>query len=129
MNKTDIQSGIGQMDYDVVDNGSIELPVSTPATYEFVEPASYDPDAFESALDEHDFILFTPNTKLREDGEFYYYADLMTDHYKKVQVRIWKDSACVFPKDELPDKFEFARIVQAIETAFGDLKHDPREND
>lgn len=53
----------------------------------------------------------------------------MTDHYKKVHVRVWKDGACVFPKDDLPDKFEFTRIVEAFESAFGDLKYEPCEKD
>lgn len=125
MNKADIQAGMDQMAYELVDNGVLELPSSTPATYEFVEPAEYNPEGFEEALDEHDFSVFTATTEEREDGEFYYYVDVMTDHYKKVHVRVWRETACVYPKEELVDKYEFARIVGAIESAFGDLDHDP----
>jgi len=124
-----IQSGLDQMDFEMVDNGVLELPTSTPATYEFIEPAKYDPEGFGEAIAEHNFTLMTANTKEREDGEFYYYVDVLTDHYKKVHVRVWANTACVFPKEELPDRYEFARIVKAIEASFGELDHYIPERD
>jgi hypothetical protein len=130
MNKTDIEAGLDQMGFEMVDNGIMQLPASSPATYNFVGKAEYNPDAFEEALEDKGFSHLTANTDTREDGEFYYYVDVVTDHYKKVKVKVWADSACIFPKEEQPDTFEFARIVRAIEDAFGELEHDPQtEND
>jgi hypothetical protein len=122
--KDKLTAGMEQMGFKMVDNGVLELPTSTPATYEFTEPASYNPEAFAEAVEEYDFGLVGENTKEKEDGSFYYYVDVVTDHYKKVAVKVWKDSANIYPKEELVDTYEFSRIVHAIEDAFqAQLEH------
>lgn len=125
MNEADIQAGLDQMNYEQVDNGVIEIPSSKPARYGFVEPATYDPEAFKEACEEYGFSVFTATTEQRGDGDFYYYVGVLTDHYKKVHVRVWRETACIFPKEKLVDTYEFARIVRSIESAFGDLEHEP----
>jgi len=122
-----INAGMNQMGFEVVEHGRIELPSSTPATYEFTGKTTYQPDAFEDALDEHDFGVVGVNTKQKDNGDFYYYADVVTDHYKKVAVKVWKESANLYPKENSVDTFEFSRILHAIEDAFeSNLEH--REN-
>lgn len=118
---------MAQMDYELVDNGVLELPASTPATYEFVEPATYNPDAFEEAVDEYGFGLIDENSTQKDDGSFYYNVDVVTDHYKKVAVKVWRDSANIYPKEELVDTYEFSRIVHSIENAFeSELEHNDK---
>ena len=92
------------------------------------ESATYNPDAFEGAVDEYDFGLVGENTKQKDDGSFYYHVDVVTDHYKRVAVKVWMDSANIYPKEELVDTYEMSRIVHAIEDAFeSELEH--KEND
>jgi hypothetical protein len=57
-----IKAGMAQMDYELVDNGVLELPVATPATYEFQKPATYNPDAFECEIKSYDFGLVSIKT-------------------------------------------------------------------
>jgi len=123
VNNKHIKAGISQMEFEVVDNGVIKLPCSTPARYNFVGHAVYAPEAFESAVNDEGFTVISSDMEFHDTGEFYYSADLLTDHYKKVKIRVWEHSANIYPRNELPDKYEFTRILKAIETAFGDLEH------
>lgn len=124
--KETIEAAMSEMDYSVVDNGVLELPASKPAAFSFEGDPSLDVDALEEELESNDFGMLTPNHETREDGKFYCFVDVVTDHYKKVKVKIWNDTVCIFPDEELPDTYEFTRTVQAIETALGaDVEHDP----
>ena len=125
MTDTDkIEAGLAQMGYELVDNGHLELPMSTPATYVFTEAATYNPGAFAEAIEEYDFGIVGITTEQNDDGKFYYYADVVTDHYKKVAVKVWRDSANLFPKEDYVDTYEISRIIHAIENAFeSDLEH------
>jgi len=123
--ETDIESGLNQMDYEVVDNGVIELPSSTPAVFEFEGSSELNVETLESELDEYEFSMFTPTHDTREDGSFYCYVDILTDHYKKIHLRIWREQVCVFPKEEQPDRYELSRLMNAVESAFGaELTHE-----
>lgn len=128
--KADIGGGMGEMDFSMVDNGIMELPCSKPATFAFVEEPTLDVTALEDKLDGYDFGMFTPNYDEREDGQFYCHVEIVTDHYKKVKSKIWNDSVRIYPREDMPDTYEFTRIVHAIEDAFGaELEHAPVEED
>jgi len=119
-----------EMDYEIVDNGVLELPSSIPAAYRFDGEATPDVEALEKQLDEHGFALMHPNSETRDDGDFYCHFEVVTDHYKRVEVKSWNDTLRMFPREELPDTYEFARILHAIEEAFGaGLEHDPIERE
>jgi hypothetical protein len=119
-----IKSGLEQMYWEIVDNGTIKLPSSRPARYEFIEPATYRPDTFEEAVEQHDFTISSTHTELQppEDGDgFYYYTRVTTDHYKTVKLKIWRETCNVYPIEDPPDTYEFSRLLEAVETAFGEL--------
>lgn len=121
-----VDAALAQMGFEMVDNGVLELPSSTPATFRFDGQTELDVDAFEDALDERDFGMLSPSTGEKDDGSFYCYADVVTDHYKRVAVKVWNDTAAIYPKEELVDTFEVSRIIHAIEEGFGaELRHDP----
>lgn len=125
VDKKHIQAGLDQMDFRVIDNGTLELPSSTPATYKFTEPTTYNPEQFAEQIDGYGFstVGMTTNTK---DSDWYYYTDVLTDHCKTVHVKIWTDKANVYPKEDGIDTWEFSRILSAIEEAFGsELQHTP----
>jgi len=122
--KTDIESGLTQMNFEIVDNGVLKLPSSKPATYTFVGEPTPDINLLEKELDSHDFGLWSTNCETKNDGRFYCHFELVTDHYKRVKVKTWNDRVCIFPREELPDRFEFSRIVHTIENAFdSEIEH------
>jgi len=125
MTDTDkIKAGLAQMDFEMVDNGVFEMPASTPATYNFTEPATFDPNAFEAEIDDRGFSYIGKHSTEKDDGSFYYTVDVVTDHYKKVAVKVWRDTANLYPKEELVDTYEVSRIVHAIEEGFqSELEH------
>lgn len=125
IDQEEIEAGMDEMSYTLVDNGVMELPSSKPAAYSFVEPPLFQPEQLEEALDEHEFGMMTRQAEQREDGRFYCYADVVTDHYKKISVKVWNDSVRIYPGKEPPDTYEFTRIVKSIAATFGPLKHDP----
>lgn len=119
-----IEAGLEQMGFELVDHGVLELPSSTPATYAFTGETTYGPDAFAEALDKHGFSVVGVNTEQKDNGDFYYYADVVTDHYKKIAVKVWRESANLYPKKEHVDTYEVSRILHAIEDAFeSELEH------
>ena len=125
-----IESGLEQMDYELIATGNIELPTSKPATYMFTEPATYDPERFESRLRDKNFAVHNVNTKQKSDGSFYYFANVVTDHYKSVNVKIWQEECCIYRDEESPDLYELSRILHAIEDAFAaELAHSEPESD
>jgi hypothetical protein len=128
MEKAEIEGGLEEMNFTMVDNGIMELPSSKPATYEFVEESEYAPEQFEAEIEDVGFSIFTASTEQREDGAFYYYVDVLTDHAKRVKIRVWNDTVRIYPREEPPDTWEFSRIVQAVETAFGELQHAPEKS-
>jgi len=119
VSKPTIQAGLDQMDFEIVDDGHLKLPASTPARYVFASETELDPEAVELELDDYDFSILTPNHQWDDDGSFYYYVDVVTDHYKKIHVKVWQDRANLYPKEELVDTYEVSRIIHAIENAFG----------
>jgi len=128
--KEDFTGGMDEMDFSMVDNGfGLELPISKPATYTFQGETEKDVDALAYALADHDFTLHDVQHDEKEDGTFYCYGRVLTDHYKDVKVRVWNKKARVYPLDEEePDRWEFVRIVKSIEEAFGaELEHTPEE--
>jgi hypothetical protein len=126
----DIREAMAEMDFEIVDNGVLELPSSKPATFRVSGEATPDTDALEDSLDEHDFGLMQQVKNSRDDGRFYCHFHVVTDHYKRVRVKTWNDSVRIYPDEELPDTFEFVRIIKAIEDAFGvELEHDPQDGD
>lgn len=128
--KTDIQGGLDEMDYRIVDNGFIEMPSSKPAVFRFASDARPDMDALEEALAEHDFGLMKERSDVRDDGSFYSHFEIVTDHYKRVKVKAFDDTIRIFPREQLPDTYEFSRIIHAIEDAFGsEIEHDPLQTD
>jgi len=115
---------MAQMGFEIVDNGVLELPSATPATYVFTEAPTYRPDGFDAAIQDKAFGVIDVNTKQKESGEFYYYADVVTDHAKKLAVKVWTDSANIYPKEERIDTYEFSRVLHAIEDGFeAELAH------
>lgn len=90
MTDAKISSGMEQMGFEMLDNGVLELPTSTPATYRFVEKATYNPSAFADEIKEYGFGLVGADFEQQDSGEFYYYVDVVTDHYKKVAVKCGK---------------------------------------
>lgn len=128
--KADIEAGMAQMGFEMVDNGVIEVPTSKPATYAFTGETTYQPAVFEDELDTHGFGLVGVNTKQKDNGDFYYYADVVTDHYKKVAVKVWNDTANLYPKENTVDTYEVSRILHAIEDAFkSELEHKESTDD
>lgn len=127
--QSDIEGGLSEMKFSMVrSTPTLEVPSSKPATYTFQGDTSLDVDGLEAALDEYDFNLHRVNSGLREDGDFYCYATVLTDHYKDVRIKIWRETARIYPQDEEPDKWEMTRIVKSIEEAFGaEMKHTPEE--
>jgi len=120
---TKIEAGIQQMDFSMVDNGIVDLPTSTPATYTFKSPAEYDPDGFADEIESHDFGVMGITTEECTIG-WYYYADVVTDHCKRVAVKVWPRTANIYPKEDLVDTYEFSRILHSIEDGFnGELEH------
>lgn len=124
--RRDIRAVREQMEFEVVDNGVIELPTSTPGVLEFDSPAELNPDAFESALDEHDFVALDTFVESSDDG-FYYKTKILTDHCKDCVVKVWEHQVCIFPKEELLDTYELSRVIHAIEDAFGAGLSHPKE--
>jgi len=124
-----IKAGMEQMNFEMVDNGVMKLPTSKPATYTFSGETTYRPDVFADAIDEHEFSLIGVNTKQKNNGVFYYYADVVTDHYKKVAVKVWNNNANLYPKEKTVDTYELSRILHAIENAFkSELEHKQPNN-
>ena len=124
MDTEQITAGMDQMDFAIIDNGVLELPSSTPATYTFTSEPTYNPDGFTEAIENKDFGVIDVNTEQKDSGEFYYYADVITDHAKKLHVKVWQNRANVYPKEERIDTYEFSRVVHAIEDAFdSELEH------
>lgn len=116
--RTLVEKGLEQMGYEVVDNGVMNLPCSTPAVYEFATPSELDGDTFEENITAHDFTIY--DTFSREQGDQYLYsASVVTDHYKKVNLRTSHESLRVFPDEQPPDRYELSRILHAVEDAFG----------
>jgi len=130
MQSVDVTGALEEMNFEIVKvHKNFELPSSKPGSFEFSEPATLDVDAIESQLEDRDFTMFTPDYDTKENGAFYCYFTLMTDHYKKVKVRAWKNDVRVYPQEEPPDRYELSRIVQALESAFGaELTHEPLED-
>lgn len=127
--RDDIQGGLEEMDYEIVDNGVLQIPSSKPAAFAFSGEATPDEESLEHEIDEYDFGLMMNRCETRDDGQFYCHFDVVTDHYKRVKVKTWNDKIRVFPDEQLPDTYEFVRIIHAIEAAFGaDLEHDPIED-
>lgn len=119
-----IEAGMAQMGFEMVDNGNIEIPSSKPAMYAFTEPATYDPESFKEEIEQHDFGITGEVTTEKDSGEFYYFVEVVTDHYKSIKVKIWPDQVRLFPKEEGIDTYEFSRLIHAIEDGFGsDLEH------
>jgi len=123
-----IKAGMDQMGFEMLDNGVMELPSSKPAMYAFVEPATYDAEAFKAEIKDHDFNITGDVTTENDSGEFYYFVEVLTDHYKTVKVKIWPEKVRIFPKENGIDTYEFSRIVHAIEDAFqAELEHETDE--
>jgi len=116
---TDIESGLEQMSYEIVDNGALELPVSTPCAFEFLSDTEPDIDVFKETMKSHDFGLRESQLRTSNDGDFYYKAKVMTDHYKDCVVKVWKDTVRIYPREYQLDTYELSRIVHGIEDAFG----------
>lgn len=116
-----------QMGFELVDNGVLELPCSTPAVFKFVDEPELNSERFTEAIETNDFSI--SEELIREkDGEFYFKAKVMTDHYKDCIVKVWTDKARVYPREDDLDTYEFSRIVHAIEDSFGaELTHEPTE--
>ncbi len=128
--KDEIKDAMSEMDFEVVDNGVLEIPSSKPAVFAVEGDADPDIDALEDELKKRDFGAIQKRSKTREDGRFYCHFHVVTDHYKRVRVKTWNDSVRIFPDDELPDTYEFVRIVHAIEDAFGcELRHAPENEE
>lgn len=123
-----IQNALDDMEFEVIDNGALELPTSVPALFSFKTEAELNPDGFEDAIEEYDFTnLDTFTTK--NDSGFYYKTKVLTDHYKDCVVKVWAEDVRIFPKDNELDTYELSRIVHAIEDAFGaELVNVPRED-
>ena len=128
MSDVNLESGFEQMKFEMVDNGVVNLPTSHPATYSFQEPVELSKEAFEAQLDSHGFSLIETFVSEKETGEFYFKARVMTDHYKGITVKVWRDSANFYPQGNQLDMYEFSRLVHSVEEAFGsDLLHDSTE--
>lgn len=128
MDKDNIEGALNEMDFSIVDNGVIQVPSSKPAAFTFEEPAELDVEKIEEELDDKDFAMLTPDYNIKENGEFYCYFDVMTDHYKKLSIKIWREDLRIYPHEDPPDKYELSRILHAIEDALSNnLTHDPIE--
>lgn len=129
--KSDIRGGLEEMDFYTTENvAGIDLPVSIPATYEFTSEPRFDAHAFQEEIEDHGFSLMSPTYDLHDNGDFWYYVDVLTNHVKRVKVKVWSGSARIYPNDDIPDTYEFARIVHAIEDAFdAELVHAPEDRD
>lgn len=123
----DLKGGLREMDYRMVrSTPTLEVPSSTPATFTFQGDTGMYVDAFIDALEAHDFSVRRLTHDTDDSGDFYCYATIMTDHYKEVRVKVWRETARIYPDAEPPDRWEFSRIVHAIEDAFGaELTHTP----
>ncbi len=128
--KEELKEAMSEMDFEIVDNGALKLPTSKPAVFSIDGDAEPDIDVLEDELDKRDFGAIQKQSKTREDGRFYCHFHVVTDHYKRVRVKTWNDSVRIFPDDELPDTYEFVRIVNSIEDAFGcELRYDPENEE
>ena len=126
--KADIEDGMDEMDFSMVDNGIMELPCSKPAAFSFTGDPTLNIDALEDEIEGYDFGLMRSDHDERADGQFYCHLMVVTDHYKKIKVKAWNDCVRIYPREDTPDTYEFARIIHAIEDAFGaKLEHDPIE--
>lgn len=122
----DIQAGLDQMNFEMVDNGVIEIPSSRPASFAFTTEPTLDVDAIEPAFAEYDFGTMDMTHDTRENGDFYCYFDVVTDHYKRLSVKIWREKCRIYPHENRVDTYELTRIVHAIEAALGaELEHSP----
>jgi len=122
--QSDVEAGLEEMDFEMVDTGVLELPTSKPACFDLIGDTSIDIEALESELDSCGFVSMSPVMDTNDEGDFYCYVDIMTDHYKKIHVKVWNDSVSVFQKENKPDSYELSRILHAIEEAFnGEIQH------
>jgi len=113
------------MNYEVVENmAGLELPVSKPAAFSFTEPATKDVERLEELLESKGLFLMEKFT--RESGDkFYVNCEVVGDDYKKITVKLWRDSVRIYPKENMPNIGELAKITNAIERAFdAGLEHD-----
>lgn len=122
--RIDIQAAKDQMGFEMVDTQGLDMPVSTPATFRFIEPAELVRGEFVKAMEEHEFATIDTFHKQSDDG-FYYKADVLTDHYKKCTVKVWEEKANIHPQENGIDTYELSRIIHGIEAAFGsELEHE-----
>lgn len=114
----DLQAGYEQMDYSIHDSGPIAIPVSKPAVYTNTTKPDRDLQRLETELESHGFGLMRVRTE-NNPSEFYCYFTVVTDHYKRMNVKVWEDKTRFYPNENHIDKYEFTRVVNAVETAFG----------
>ena len=115
--KEKVKHGLGQMKFEMVNNGVMDLPTSTPALYQFTSEATLSEESFEKELDDYDFVTLDTYTTENENG-FYYKTKVLTDHSKDCIVKVWNDEARIFPRGQCLDRYELARILHALEAAF-----------
>lgn len=127
--KEDIDAALEEMSFYMIDNGCMELPVSAPGAFSSSVGGELSPDEFDEELDAHDFVTLDTFTQESDEG-FYYKTKVMTDHYKDCVVKVWQNEVRIFPREEILDTYELARIVHAVEDAFGmELEHTVLDND
>jgi len=124
MSDHDYSAILNEMQFEIIDNGVLELPSSTPAVLEWETKPEVDIDRFESNLEEHGHA---PHSTLKEtDGdEFYYKTKILTDHAKDVILKADANTVRLFHKGENVDVYEISRIINSLEKAFdADLNFD-----
>ncbi|AFH22155.1 hypothetical protein OSG_eHP18_00225 [environmental Halophage eHP-18] len=108
---------IEAMDYEMVDNGVLELPAATPAVFAYKNKPELEFTTLENELSEHDFVTVDSSVRYTDDGEFYFRTKVLTDHMTELIVKGGMGWVRIFPGGDRTDVYEISRVVHAIEAA------------
>jgi len=116
MSDHDYEAIFDEMNFEVVDHGALELPSSTPATFNYEAEPAFSMERVKEELDERAFMVVDPMTEEKED-EFYMSVKILTDHMNEVRAKATAKSFNLFPSSDRLDTYELSRIIHSFESA------------
>lgn len=116
-----LEEAYDQTAFEVIEQGNLELPTSTPAVFEYNDDGDVtDASQARNAIESGDFALIAPHTKNGDDGQFYLSSKVYAAETNEfLHVKMGSSNVRVFPKDEDFSFETLTAIVEQLETALG----------
>lgn len=107
-------------DFEVVDNGNLELPTATAAVLRLEEDPEFDSaDAAAEALKGGDYAFIDTYARDGEDGKYHVYSKVYDGETNQfIKIKLWRRQLNVYPDDDDLTFDTFRRFVEHVEEQF-----------